>query len=136
MNEEIKFLSIEDARVLYANVTGKSAPRSLKIDLLRRAIHWHAQCICYNVSKRRTNIHVNAAPIRIKSIAADPPTGSLLLKEWRGTVHEVHRTAENQYAYNGMNFSSLSAVANFITGCKRSGPRFFDLTNRIERRIS
>lgn len=130
MNEDIECLSIEEARVLYVDITGESAPRNLSLHLLRKAIHWHAQCVCHNVSRRRANIHASAAPAHIKSITVGSPPGSLLLKEWRGTVHEVCRTAESQYVYNGNKFSSLSAVASFITGCKRSGPRFFGLTDQ------
>jgi hypothetical protein len=130
MSKDIGCLSIEEARVFYVDVTGRSAPRNLNINLLRRAIHWHTQCVCHNVPMRHTNIHVSAATTRIKSIALGPPSGSLLLKEWRGAVHEVRRTPEKQYVYNGKKFSSLSAVASFITGCKRSGPRFFGLTDQ------
>jgi len=133
MSKDIDFLSIEEARVFYVDITGKSAPRNLNINLLKRAIHWHMQCVCHNVAKRHTNIHVSATPTRIKSITVGPPSGSLLLKEWRGRVHEVRRTTESQYVYNGKRFSSLSAVASFITGCKRSGPRFFGLADQIER---
>lgn len=133
MSRDVECVSIEEARVSYVDVTGRSAPRSLSINLLNRAIRWHKQCICHNVSMRHANIHLSAAPARIKSITVGPPPGSLLLKEWRGTVHEVRRTTEGQYVYDGKKFSSLSTVASFITGCKRSGPRFFGLADQIER---
>jgi hypothetical protein len=134
MDEESSIPSIEEARLLYVDLTGSSAPRNLKFELLKRAIYWHMQCARYNVPKRQAHIHVSVAPGRIRSIAAGPQIGSLLLREWKGAVHEVRRTTENQYTYNGKTFSSLSAVASFITGCKRSGPRFFglaDLTGQI-----
>ena len=127
MNKEIEFLSIEEARLLYVDLTGCSAPRNLSLKLLRKSIHWHIQCARFNIPERQANIHISSASIRIKSIVGGPQIGSLLLKEWRGTVHEVRRTTENQYTYGGKTFSSLSAVASFITGCKRSGPRFFGL---------
>jgi hypothetical protein len=129
MADEIENMAIEEARLLYVDITGASAPRNMSIYMLKRSIQWHMQCTLYNVPKRRADIHVNAAQGRIKSIASGPQVGSLLLKEWRGTVHEVHRTTENQYVYKDKKFSSLSAVASFITGCRRSGPRFFGLTD-------
>jgi hypothetical protein len=133
MSKDAGCISIEEVRVLYVDVTGRSAPRSLDMNILKRAIHWHKQCICHNVPVRHANIHLSAASARIKSITVGPLSGSLLLKEWRGTIHEVRRTTENQYVYKGKKFSSLSAVASFITGCKRSGPRFFGLADQIER---
>jgi hypothetical protein len=131
MTDEIANMSIEKARLLYVDVIGDSAPRNMSMYMLKRSIQWHMQCARYNVPKRRADIHSNAAQSRIKSIASGPQVGSLLLKEWRGTVHEVHRTTENQYVYNGKKFSSLSAVASFITGCRRSGPRFFGFTDQV-----
>jgi hypothetical protein len=131
MSEAVDGLSIEEARVLYVDVTGSSASRNLNINLLKRAIQWHMQCARNNIPKHQANIHVSAAPSRIKAIVGGPQAGSLLLKEWRGAVHEVRRTTENQYVYNNKEFSSLSAVASFITGCKRSGPRFFGLREEV-----
>ncbi|WP_371832805.1 DUF2924 domain-containing protein [Mesorhizobium koreense] len=132
MSKNVECVSIEEARVSYVDITGTSAPRSLNLNLLNRAICWHKQCICHNVPMRHKNIHVSAKPALIKSITVGPPPGSLLLKEWQGTVHEVRRTTEDQYVYNGKKFSSLTAVASFITGCKRPGPRFFGLADQIE----
>jgi hypothetical protein len=131
MDEEIENLSIDEARKLYVEIAGASAPRNVSQKLLKRAIYWHLQCLRHSVPKRQAAIHQAGAAPRLKTVELGVPEGSILLKEWRGTVHEVHRTKDSQYLYNGKKFSSLSAIASSITGCKRSGPRFFGLANSM-----
>ena len=52
--------------------------------------------------------------------------GCSLIREWGGVRHEV-RVTETGFIYQGLPFSSLSAVAQHITGVKRSGVLFFGL---------
>ncbi|MCA9758832.1 MAG: DUF2924 domain-containing protein [Candidatus Eisenbacteria bacterium] len=80
-----------------------------------------------------------------RSFAADlkagkPPTpppriksGTRLLREWQGTVHEVIVLDEGVH-YRGKAWPSLSAVAREITGARWSGPRFFGLKTGGESR--
>jgi len=58
--------------------------------------------------------------------AAPLPSGTRLLREWQGVVHEVI-VREQSVEYRGKWWSSLSAVARAITGTRWSGPRFFGL---------
>jgi len=41
-------------------------------------------------------------------------------------MHQVEVTKEG-FEYNGKKWSSLSAIATFITGTKWNGPKFFNL---------
>jgi hypothetical protein len=129
MNCEIEKLLIDEVRSSYSKISGASAPRNVSLKLLKRAVYWHIRCIQYSVPKNQAAIHKSSGDPRLKAIGLGIPGGSILLKEWRGTVHEVHTTKDSRYVYNGKEFSSLSAIACSITGCKRSGPRFFGLTN-------
>jgi Protein of unknown function (DUF2924) len=52
--------------------------------------------------------------------------GTRLLRQWRGTTHEVV-VIERGYEYQGKRYRSLSAVARAITGTQWSGPLFFGL---------
>jgi Protein of unknown function (DUF2924) len=52
--------------------------------------------------------------------------GTRLLREWRGTTHEVV-VIEGGYEHQGKRYRSLSAVARAITGTQWSGPLFFGL---------
>jgi hypothetical protein len=58
--------------------------------------------------------------------------GTVLLREWHGTQHQVI-VGEDGMVFQGKRYKSLSEVAYRITGTKWSGPRFFGLvTNRQE----
>jgi hypothetical protein len=51
-------------------------------------------------------------------------SGTRLLREWKGKVHEVTVTDEG-YQWRGNSYRSLSEIARAITGTRWSGPRFF-----------
>lgn len=55
--------------------------------------------------------------------------GASLIKEWRGVRHEV-RVLEEGFSYQGQRFSSLSEVAQHITGTRWNGKVFFGLKER------
>jgi hypothetical protein len=87
-------------------------------------------------STRRLLIKVAAdasarRPIQVTPEPALKP-GTVLLREWHGTEHQVI-VRENSVVFNGKQYKSLSAVAYRITGTKWSGPLFFGLkANRQE----
>jgi hypothetical protein len=56
--------------------------------------------------------------------------GCSILREWGGARHEVI-VLEQGFAYGGQRFSSLSKVAEHITGTKRSGVLFFGLKQAV-----
>jgi hypothetical protein len=68
------------------------------------------------------------------SIVSDPGPrarpGARLVRDWRGRTHTVVVT-EDGFEYAGKTYSSLSKIAQAITGAHWSGPRFFGL-NRSE----
>jgi hypothetical protein len=55
-----------------------------------------------------------------------PRPGSRLVREWRGRTHTVVVT-DNGFEHAGKTYSSLSKIAQVITGAHWSGPRFFGL---------
>jgi hypothetical protein len=52
--------------------------------------------------------------------------GCSLVREWGGVRHEV-KVVDGGFSYQGETFSSLSKLAEHITGAKRSGVLFFGL---------
>ena len=66
-------------------------------------------------------------------ISVDPrpqiKPGARLVREWRGRTHSVTVT-ENGFTYAGKSYSSLTRIAQEITGAHWSGPRFFGLVKR------
>ncbi|QDV07255.1 hypothetical protein Poly30_27740 [Planctomycetes bacterium Poly30] len=64
-----------------------------------------------------------------KSTSGEPPVGTRLEREWRGTLVVAVRTT-NGWEVNGMPYRSLSAGAKAVSGSHVSGPAFFGLTGR------
>jgi hypothetical protein len=56
-----------------------------------------------------------------------PMLGTKIVKEYRGATHEV-MVVSNGFAYGGSVYSSLSAVAQKITGTKWNGYKFFNFS--------
>jgi hypothetical protein len=108
-------------------------PRRISRDLLVRAIAYRIQEKALGVLKpstRRLLAKLAAAASAHRKIQVAPePTlkpGTVLLREWHGTQHQVI-VREDGIAFRGKPYKSLSEVAYRITGAKWSGPRFFGL---------
>lgn len=57
--------------------------------------------------------------------------GTRLIRTWRGQNYEVEvLEPDKRFAYRGQVYSSLTLIAQAITGAHWSGPRFFGL-NRV-----
>ena len=57
-----------------------------------------------------------------------PLPGSVLVREWHGVPYQVE-VADGSYLFKGKNWTSLSAIAQDITGARWSGPRFFGVSS-------
>jgi Protein of unknown function (DUF2924) len=81
-------------------------------------------------STRRLLVKVaaDAAAHRALQLPSQPALkpGTVLLREWHGTQHQVI-IREGGIVFRGKPYQSLSEVAYRITGTKWSGPRFFGL---------
>ena len=55
-------------------------------------------------------------------------SGTRLVRQWRGRTYHVTVT-DDGFEFEGQSYSSLSQIAQAITGTKWSGPRFFGLTS-------
>ena len=56
--------------------------------------------------------------------------GASLIRTWRGVTHTV-QVGEDGFEHQGVRYTSLSQIAQVITGTHWSGPRFFGLTGTI-----
>ena len=109
------------------------SPRRISRDLLVRALAYRVQEKALGglkPSTRRLLAKVAAAASAHRPMPLTPqPTlepGTVLLREWHGTQHQVI-VREDGIAFQGKPYKSLSQVAYRITGTKWSGPRFFGL---------
>ncbi len=115
-------------------------PRRISRDLMIRALAYRIQEKVLGglqPSTRRllTKVAADASARRPIQWAPEPTTlkpGTVLLRDWHGTQHQVI-VRENGIVFNGKQYKSLSQVAHRITGTKWSGPLFFGLkANRQE----
>jgi hypothetical protein len=113
-------------------------PRRISRELLRRAIAYRLQELVLGGLKpatRRLLARVAADALARRPIALSPaPTltpGSVLLRNWHGTEHQVI-VRELGVEFQGRQYKSLSQVARRITGSKWSGPLFFGLKQRAQ----
>ena len=65
--------------------------------------------------------------------AASARPGTRLLREWHGVTYEV-TILEGGVLFQGKNYRSLSEIARVITGVRWSGPLFFGLNKKSEKK--
>ena len=131
--DNLRTLDARSLRDRWKELYGTKAPRCARPSLMVRAIAYKLQENAFGGLKSsvRRLLEKGAEdafarrPIKIQrrpKIGA----GTVLLREWHGTTHQVTIT-EGAVQYRGKRYSSLSEVARIITGCRWSGPRFFGL---------
>jgi Protein of unknown function (DUF2924) len=114
-------------RALY----GTEPPPRISEDLLRRAIAYRLQERALGGLKLSTRrllqrIAEGARRSRSPTPACKLRAGAVLIREWRGTTHQV-TVLEDGVLFRGERHRSLSEVARKITGNRWSGPLFFGL---------
>ena len=115
---------------------GIEAPRRISRDLLIRAMAYRIQENALGGLKPSTRrllarVAADAAARRPIEVTAQPTLkpGTVLLREWHGTEHQVV-VREGGIVFRGKTYKSLSEVARRITGTNWSGPLFFGLRQR------
>ena len=133
--EALAAMSPAQLRAEWRRVFRKDAPPHSP-DLLARAIAWRMQAKVQGdiPTSVRSRLLQLAAQLdkdgEISSVTA--PTlspGTRLLREWNGRTIEV-TVVENGYLFEERLYTSLSQIAEHVTGTHWSGPRFFGLRSR------
>ena len=101
---------------------GAPPPSRLRMELMRPILVYRIQENAYGLSGSRRKG-------TIQGLVSDASrrhfkTGTKIIREWKGQLHEVAATAEG-YVYKGDVYKSLSPITFRITGTKWSGPAFF-----------
>jgi hypothetical protein len=125
-------LETDELRRLWAESFGIEPLPRISRELLVRAVGYRLQEEKEGGLSRRTIRQLDrAAAVRGPSgrAGADGPavslcTGTRLVREWQGRVHEVI-VLEEDYLWQGERYRSLSVIARLITGAHWSGPRLF-----------
>lgn len=123
-------MDISQLRRYFAQGFGREAPSSFSRQLLTYAVAYQIQSQLMGGLSAVTRKQLLSMAVAKDSAAIRPtPTiisGTRLVREWRGVVHEV-QILEDGVLWNGQKHRSLSIVARYITGTHCSGPRFFGL---------
>ena len=129
-------LTAQQLRAEWRRLYRSHSPR-LSRDLLIRTIAYRMQELAYGGLSKATKRKLMALTKGLESIGSIAPDrgrdvrpGMRLVREWRGRTHTVVVT-EDGFEYLGKTYSSLSQIAQAITGAHWSGPRFFGL-NRTQ----
>ena len=115
-------------------------PRRISRDLLVRALVYRIQEQALGGLKPSTRrllakVSAHASANRPIEVSPEPnlKPGTVLLREWHGTQHQVV-VREDGIVFRATPYKSLSEVAYRITGTKWSGPRFFGLKSNHQER--
>jgi hypothetical protein len=126
-------LSAQELREEYRRLHRTQPPRVSR-DLLIRMIGYRVQELAHGGLSKATRRQLQALTKELESNGTIAPicapqlrTGARLVREWRGKTHTV-TVREDGFEYLGQIYSSLTHIAQVITGAHWSGPRFFGLT--------
>jgi len=101
----------------------------LSAEVVRRARETAAQVLVREIPPRGWPVVAETQapePVRDPRL---PMPGTVLTREYRGAVVTV-TVGERDFEYEGVKYSSLSAVARAVTGTAWNGLLFFGLTQR------
>ena len=105
-------------------------PKLRSVELLRRMLAWRIQADAFGGFDAATRRALaGSSPVQARPSAAP---GTRLAREWNGRRYEVLVTDEGAL-FEGVHYSSLSAVARQITGTRWNGQRFFGLREQNAR---
>jgi len=128
--EALRSLGTAELRHEWQRVWREPPPR-LGHDLLRRGIAWKLQEQAYGglprgaarELERLARLVERGRPLGLERVAK---SGTRLVRQWRGRTFHV-AVMDDGYLFDDRRYTSLSQIAQVITGTKWSGPRFFGL---------
>jgi hypothetical protein len=135
---ELKALPRLDRETLierWVALYGGAPPPRTSRSLMIRAVAYKMQERVYgglSTSTRRALTEMGPSPLTVAPPEAR--AGTVLLREWQGTTHQV-TVLEEGVLFRGKRHRSLSAVARAITGSRWSGPTFFGLRAKRTRQL-
>jgi hypothetical protein len=129
--EVLEAMSAVEKRAAWRETFRAPTPPALGSGMMARALayRWQEKAEGGLTRKELRQLSVLAnkdAKIRKGEARSAIKPGTWLTRVWHGERHEVV-VLDKGYDYRGERFTSLSAIAERITGAKWSGPRFFGL---------
>jgi hypothetical protein len=108
---------------------GRRASPGLRRELMLPILAFRIQELAHGGLKPETKARLQEITSSLNSRGQNDDrqrfkSGTRLVREWKGKVHEVTITADG-FDYEGESYKSLSPIACRITGTHWSGPAFF-----------
>jgi len=127
-------LSRQQLLDMWRRLYRRAAPTGIRRELLVPFLAYRIQEEAYGGLKPSTRSELRRIARDLKNptesseqrIRPRIRAGTRLIREWRGSTHEVV-VSEAGFEYHGSSYSSLSKIAREITGTRWSGPAFFGL---------
>ena len=107
-----------------------SPPKYLSLQLIQSALRWEEQArVMGGIPAKTLRALHNAGEPKAANTITTLNAGAVLVREWNGRTYQVS-VLEHSFLMDGKDYTSLTAIAQKITGAKWSGPRFFGLTGK------
>ena len=108
---------------------GRPASPGLRRELMLPILAFRIQELAHGGLRPETKVRLQELRSSLSSKGQNDvrrrfKSGTRLVREWKGKVHEVTLTADG-FEYQGETYKSLSPIACRITGTHWSGPAFF-----------
>jgi hypothetical protein len=87
-------------------------------------------------NQRRIENLIETGKVKTRDPDYRPIAGTMLTREYQGKEYRVIASADGNYNFDGKTFQSLSQIARVITGTRWSGPVFFGLKARAEKKAT
>ena len=124
----------EQLRREWRTTMGFDPPPSLSRDLIARVLSHRLQETAFGGLSPQLRKALDASGKGEQTAVKQIKTGSVLVREYGGLLHEV-TVSPNGFSWQGGTYASLSTIARMITGTKWSGPRFFGLRDGQARQV-
>jgi hypothetical protein len=130
-------LSLQALRARHQEITGTPLPKFMRRGLMVLAVSHAVQEEAFGGLERRSQKQLDELVAGIVPDGEKPPaprnrkirSGTRLLREWQGRVHEVLATGDG-FTWNGERYRSLSVIAREITGTRWNGWVFFGVKKK------
>jgi hypothetical protein len=137
--DQLKQLKVDELRKRWQALFDSAPPPRMRSSLMVQAIARRLQEKALGGLKPSTQRLLQRAAeeanggrkISGSAKKAQPRPGTVLVREWHGSKHQVS-VLKDGFLYRSKRYGSLSQIARTITGTQWSGPLFFGLKSRNE----
>ena len=130
---ELQNKDLTELKVMWGDLFTTPPPNSTP-NYLRSRVAYRLQELMFGglstkLEKNLDKMIKQIEPDNSKPNANKLMTGTKLIRNWQGERYEVE-VVSGGFAYLGMRYRSLSAIAGKIVGHSRNGPEFFGLRSK------